>query len=102
MQPEWYITPEEFADLVIDVSQEIGYFKRQERQHPEDISINFIVVAQSVAAGMGYAGKKIHKASLHNHYEHPDYSSPDCAACRANGCSYCGSKNHVAKECPDA
>lgn len=99
MQPEWYVTPEEFADLVIDVSEEIGYFKRNERQHPEDIAINFVTVAQAVAAGMGYAGKKIHKASLHNH---PDYSSPDCAACRANGCSYCGSKNHVAKECPDA
>lgn len=63
MQPEWYITPEEFADLVIEVSEEIGYFKRNERQHPEDIAINFITVAQSVAAGMGYAGRKIHKAN---------------------------------------
>lgn len=63
MNPSWYITPEDFADLVIDISEEIGYFKRGQKMHPEDIAINFSTVIQSVAAGMGYVGKKVHEAS---------------------------------------
>lgn len=65
MNPSWYITPRELADLVIEVSEEIGYFKRGEKMHPEDIAINFSTVLQSVAAGIGYAGKKMNKGN-HN------------------------------------
>lgn len=35
-------------------------------------------------------------------HQHGPGSDPTCAACRANGCAYCGSGKHVAKECPDA
>lgn len=58
-KPKYYVTPTEFAGVVIAAMEEIGYFKKDELAHPEDIAINFTSVAQAVAAGMGYAGRKM-------------------------------------------
>lgn len=61
-QPAWYVTPQEFADLVVETMEEIGYFKADEFHHPEDIVITFQTVSEALAKGMGYAGKRVHDA----------------------------------------
>jgi hypothetical protein len=62
-RPEWYVTPQEFADLVVETMEEIGYFKADEFHHPEDICISFQTVSEAIAKGMGYAGKRMHDAT---------------------------------------
>lgn len=61
-QPVWYVTPQEFADLVVEAMEEIGYFKADEFHHPEDICISFQTVSEALAKGMGYAGKRVYDA----------------------------------------
>lgn len=58
-QPDWYVTPQEFADLVVETMEEIGYFKADEFYHPEDICISFQTVSEALAKGMGYAGRRV-------------------------------------------
>lgn len=57
--PAWFLTPQEFADIVIDSLEENGYFKRNEKAHPEDIESAFSTTASAVATSIGYIGSKI-------------------------------------------
>lgn len=61
-KPSWYITPEEFAQIVVEALEQTNHFKRDEAAHPEDIVIAFTSHAEAVAIGMGVAGRKMHKA----------------------------------------
>lgn len=65
-KPDWYMTTEEFSSVVVDALDSIGYFKKGEKAHPEDIVIAFTSVAEAVAAGAGFVGKKMYekKSSL--------------------------------------
>lgn len=54
----YYVTPEEFAEVVVSVLDQTGYFKRGLPSHPEDIVIAFTTTAEAVAAGMGYIIRK--------------------------------------------
>lgn len=56
--PNWYVTPTEFAGLVVAVLEQNGYFKKDQLAHPEDIVIAFTSTAEAIAVGMGYAGRK--------------------------------------------
>lgn len=60
-KPAWYITTDEFANLIIDALDEQGYFKKDEAAHPEDIVVAFTSVAESIARGIGFAGRKIYE-----------------------------------------
>lgn len=60
--PVWYVTPQEFADLIVETMEELHYFKADEFCHPEDIMITFQVVSEALAKGMGYAGKRVWEA----------------------------------------
>jgi hypothetical protein len=62
----WYVTPQEFADLVVETMEEIGYFKADEFHHPEDICISFQTVSEALAKGMGYAGRRVWEAEKAN------------------------------------
>ena len=68
----WYVTPQEFADLVVETMEEIGYFKADEFHHPEDICISFQTVSEAIAKGMGYAGRRVfdaeQKSKITNEY----------------------------------
>jgi hypothetical protein len=61
-KPEWYMTTEEFAALVVDALETTNHFKRGERVHPEDIVSAFVVMSEAIALGAGAAGKKIWEA----------------------------------------
>jgi hypothetical protein len=61
-KPDWYLTPLEFADLVIDSLEATNHFKRDELVHPEDLVIAFTIQAEAIAIGVGAAGRKIHAA----------------------------------------
>lgn len=65
-KPDWYITPQEFADLVVESLERTNHFKRGERAHPEDIVIAFVTQAEAIAIGAGAAGRKIYEASKKN------------------------------------
>ena len=60
-KPAWYLTPQEFASIIIDSLEENGYFKRNEKAHPVDIEAAFSTTAQAVAQAVDYIGKKIHQ-----------------------------------------
>ena len=53
------MTTQEFADNVVQLLDEQGYFKKGERVHPEDIVIAFGTTAESFARGVGVAGSRV-------------------------------------------
>jgi hypothetical protein len=57
--PEWYLTPQEFADLVVQSLEETNHWKKNERAHPEDIVIAFTTQAEAIAIGAGAVVRKI-------------------------------------------
>lgn len=61
-KPEWYVTPEEFAEIVIQALEQTTHFNRNEAAHPEDIVVAFTSHAEAVALGMSAAGRKMHNA----------------------------------------
>ena len=56
-----YMTVDEFANLVTQTVYECGYFKPEDRNHPEDIEAAFTTVATAVARGATYATSKMVK-----------------------------------------
>lgn len=58
-RPSWYMTTQEFADLVVQSLEVTNHFKKDERVHPEDIVAAFVTAAESIAIGAGAAGKKV-------------------------------------------
>lgn len=57
--PNYYVTPQEFADLIVETMEELGYFKADELSHPEDIIISFTTVGESIAKGMGHVIRRL-------------------------------------------
>ena len=62
--PEWYMTSQEFADLIVLTLEENDYFKRSQKAHPQDIEYIFSVTAKAIAQGVVYAGDKTSKLTL--------------------------------------
>lgn len=60
-KPDWYLTPEEFAEIIVDSLEENNYFKRDELAHPVDIEAAFSTTAAAIATAIDHVGKKIHK-----------------------------------------
>jgi len=58
-KPVWYLTPQEFADIVVDSLVENNYFRRDEKAHPEDIEAAFSTTATAVARAISTMGRKI-------------------------------------------
>jgi hypothetical protein len=58
-RPSWYMTTQEFADLVVQSLEVTNHFKKGERIHPEDIVSAFVTAAETIAIGAGAAGKKM-------------------------------------------
>jgi len=61
-KPAWYLTPQEFANIIIDSLEENNYFKRDEKAHPVDIESAFSTTASAVAHAIDAVGKKIYDA----------------------------------------
>lgn len=61
-KPDWYLTPREFADLVVSSLEATNHFRSDELAHPEDIVIAFTTQAEAIAIGAGAAGRKVHAA----------------------------------------
>ena len=59
-----YITPEEFAELVVVSLEETGHFGRKKRVHPEDLVIAFTTQAMAVALGAGFSVKQAYKNAI--------------------------------------
>jgi hypothetical protein len=57
--PKWYITPQEFANLVVLSLEENSCFKSNKKAHPQDIEAMFSVTAKAIADGIAYAGFKL-------------------------------------------
>lgn len=58
-KPDWYMTTEEFADLIVHSLEVTHHFKRGERVHPEDIVSAFVTAAETIGIGAGAVGKKV-------------------------------------------
>jgi chaperonin GroEL (HSP60 family) len=61
-KPAWYLTPQEFADIIVNSLEDNNYFKRNEKAHPVDIEAAFSTTASAVAHAIDAIGKKIHDA----------------------------------------
>lgn len=72
-KPEWYVTPQEFADLVVETMEELKYFNANEFAHPEDINNSFVVVSEALAKGMSYAGQRVFNSQKKVAKEAEDY-----------------------------
>lgn len=59
-RPAWYLTPQEFADIIVDSLENNNYFKRNEKAHPVDIEAAFSTTASAIATAIDAIGKKIH------------------------------------------
>lgn len=57
--PDWYMTTQEFANLVVESLASTNYFKKDELAHPEDIVSAFVSQAEAIALGAAAAGRKI-------------------------------------------
>lgn len=65
-KPVWYLTPQEFADIIVDSLEENNYFKRDEKAHPVDIEAAFSTTAVAIAHAIDAVGKKIYQESKKN------------------------------------
>ena len=63
IKPAWYLTPQEFADIIVDSLESNNYFKRDEKAHPVDIEAAFSTTASAVATAIDAIGKKMHEES---------------------------------------
>ena len=61
IKPAWYLTPQEFADIIVESLEDNNYFKRNEKAHPVDIEAAFSTTASAVAHAIDAIGKKIHE-----------------------------------------
>jgi hypothetical protein len=61
-KPAWYLTPQEFADIIVYSLEENNYFKRDEKAHPVDIESAFSTTASAIAHAIDAVGKKMHEA----------------------------------------
>ena len=59
-----YMTTEEFAAIIVDSLDEQNYFKKGTKNHPSDMAVSFISTAETIAATMEWAIKKIHDINL--------------------------------------
>lgn len=59
-KPAWYLTPTEFAEIIVTSLEENGYFKHNEKAHPSDIEAAFSTTASAIATSIDYIGKKIY------------------------------------------
>ena len=60
-KPAWYLTPQEFANIIVDSLEDNNYFKRDEKAHPVDIEAAFSTTATAVAHAIDAIGKKMHE-----------------------------------------
>ena len=61
----FFMTPQEFADLIVDTLHDSNYFSRDQKAHPIDIEAAFSSVAFAIASGIDAIAKKNLKP---NHY----------------------------------
>lgn len=59
-KPVWYLTPQEFANIIVESLEENNYFKRDEKAHPIDIEAAFSTTAVAIAHAIDAVGKKIY------------------------------------------
>ena len=58
-----YMTPDEFADLIVGILYESKYFTEGEKYHPEDIFIAMEQIGQAIAMSMDQLQRKIVRKS---------------------------------------
>lgn len=54
----YYLTPREFADIIVEIVEEQYSFPEDKKMHPEDIEVAFSNVAFSVAKGITFVTDK--------------------------------------------
>ncbi len=59
-----YMTTEEFAAIIVDSLDEQNYFKKGTKNHPSDMAVSFISTAETIAATMEWAIKRVHDINL--------------------------------------
>ena len=59
-----YMTTEEFAAMIVDTLHDQNYFKKGKKNHPSDIAISFVSTAETIAATMELAIKRVHDINL--------------------------------------
>ena len=58
-RPCWYMTPQEFADLIVIALEQTHHFKKDEAVHPEDLIPAFVTHAEAIGIGAGAVGRKV-------------------------------------------
>jgi len=66
MDNKFYMTPQEFADLIVDTLEDGNLFKRDQKTHPIDLEASFSTVAFAIANGIYAISKKYDKTYQYN------------------------------------
>lgn len=65
---KYYMTPQEFADTVVQILEDSNSFKRNKKAHPADIEVAFSSAAFAVASGIDALINKNKSTSSGNNY----------------------------------
>lgn len=74
MKPAWYLTPTEYASIIVDAVEACGYFGRNDKAHPEDLEIAFDVVSKTVALSIAHVAANIYNGIPADHVSGQGYS----------------------------
>ena len=72
---KFYMTPQEFADIVVQTLHDGGYFKKDQKAHPSDIETAFSSAAFAVASGMDAIVRKNIKSNNNYTFTPPTKSA---------------------------
>lgn len=56
-KPIWYITPSEYAGLIVDSLEDNNFFKRNQKYHPDDICSAIESISKCIALSLSFVGK---------------------------------------------
>lgn len=73
---KFFMTPQEFADIIVETMHEGNYFKKDQKAHPVDLEVAFSAAAFAIAMGIDAIARKNIKSSQFNLDSHdiPSYS----------------------------
>ena len=63
---KFFMTPQEFADIIIETMHEGNYFKKDQKAHPVDLEVAFSAAAFAIAMGIDAIARKNIKSNPYN------------------------------------
>lgn len=63
---EWYLTPQEFADIILDSIESSSSLKRNKKAHPDDLFAAFSAAAAAASISTSRIGNRLNQKNKKN------------------------------------